>query len=324
MGGGPRRLLFLMATPIHSAARPWTPDRRPIVFASPYGGVYPPTGGANIYGVAAAFHSNPVTWMADYKTIADYIGTKRIMAHMWHGMLEGTNFSHAFWHGPPDNRRDFFRTTMPTTYAGYSIEPYTGGFIPTNKGLANMTVPSSNGQPASVDDVWPVTRNLLALIQLGCPKVWVDAWGMSDSVDIDFESYFEQMHNDLDAWGAPSRTIGTEPIPVTLENSRVVLDDTYISERPYMMLEWNYKAEYDYDERWSVDPETTEVHIIVDGSLTASRHASAPVMSESAGPHYLDRLADAGFIVGTNALGTNNWVADWIKSRYAPSTTSAL
>jgi len=263
------------------------------------------------------------------KALADTIGTKRILAHLFHGQLTGTNYSHAYWHGPPDNRRDFFRTTMPASYVGYSIEPYTGGYVPTSLGLADMDVPSSGGQADSTSDMLLIAKNLLPLLQLGCTKCWVDAF--ASDYETDRESLLANLHTHLDTLGAPSRTIGTEAVPVTQNGSRLDIDDTLISERPYLMLEWNYKLAFDYDERWSVDPDTTEVHIIVDGSgaqdaarAATTGYTSALAMTETNGPHYLDRLADAGFIVGTNAAGTNSWIADWIKSRYAPTSTSNL
>lgn len=313
-----------MAQPIRTAARPWTPDRRPIVFAAPYGANYGTSG--NIWGTSLGFESSPTTWMADYKTLADQINTKRLMPHLWNGALQGSTYSMNFWHGMRDAGRTFFRTTMASTYAGYSIEPYLGGYLPLSRGLADLL--TDGGQASTTNDMYLLAQNMLPLLQLGCTKCWVDAFASSET---SYETLFGYLHSHLDDLGAPSRVVGTEPLPVLTVDSRLELQEAYLSERPYMMLEWNYKLNFDYDERWTVDPNTTEIHIIVDGSgASEAARAATPgytsdlAMDETNGPHYLDRLHAAGFIVGTNHAGANNWVADWIKSRYGPTSTSNL
>ena len=318
-----------MATLNTNANRPWKPDRRPMVMVAPYVANFPPGAGTNTKGLAEAFVTSPPTMVNTYgKTLVDAIGGKRLLTHMFHGANQGDNYSVNYWHGMYDNGRDFYRTTVPSTYAGYSIEPYTGGYIPTSLGEDDLD--DSAGRVQAIDSHIRLLANGMApMIRLGCTKVWVDALSANEHVST--ETQFEMLHDLLDSMGVPSRTIGAEAFPAYTNSttSRIDLDTTYIEERPYLCLEWNYKAQFDYDERWSVDPSTTECHIIIncDSSVLASRaalpnYSSDMDLDSTNGPRYLDRLAAAGFIIG--AASNTTWLLDWIKSRYDPTSTSNL
>lgn len=253
------------------SAATFTIDRRPICYSSAFSGVYPPTPGANIYGIAASVLADPAAWIAGLRATANTYNIVRRMPHMMQGAYQSQGYP--CYVTLQASMSSMLAAFTPQT--GEEWEYYSGGYLPVNPAVDVWQVAPTNAQPSTSGNADTITAQLAPFRARGFVACWHDAL-------VSNPAYVQgTLATKLGAAGW-SRT-GTEAIPTT-GGPPSNIDTTLIGVTRYWALQTSFYDTYNPARSWTVDPRTTEVHVAIDDPA-----ATAAVVQD---------FADRGFIPG--------------------------
>lgn len=278
------------------SAATFTIDRRPMAVTIPYGGQYPPTPGANIYGLDPAWITTPATRIAGLRTVANTYGIARRCLHLPQGTYNPAVAP--FNNYPAGITLQAAVSAWLATFApvaGESWELYTGGLMPMNPlGDLFVTGPTNAGASTAADADFLVTQAAPFLAR-GFVGHWTDALAQSATY------VAGTLSTKLGAAGW--QRAGTEALPVSGAPLEIIPADI-VRTRFLMLL--SYSTLFNPGRTWTVNPNTTEVHVWIDnGTATA-----ADVQN------FIDRGFIPGIVDGVTSAAASERIASWSQTRW--------
>jgi hypothetical protein len=302
---------------------PFTPQRAPVRGFYCYGGVFPPTAGANTQGIDIAFVANPQQRLAPFIEKARGI-TNLFRIHMPQGQTEGNTYAATNWQVLQTAVRNYFINKQwpswvkPIVYTGSRMPLVSGS--PVQDATSQAAGPEGGSQPFTSSDVdWLIENCIGDFLSSGVYRLEVDA--MTTLTEL---ATLGALDAELTSRFGPQHPVGAEALPLNFGPSGLPSDNTIdsarITQRPFNFLERNYGRTFDPLNKWRFDPTTTEVHVWVDNAFS---YWTTPTSSGGAGwtqeqaVARLDDFVARGMIV--DLMGdVPAYVEDWWRSQYGP------
>lgn len=230
------------------------PDRRPMIVTIPYGGNYPPTPGANIYGLDPVWITNPAARIALCRAQADTYGLARRVLHLPQGSYNP--FVAPFSNYPAGCT---LQANPAALIAAWTNQPgeewgvYSGILLPVNP-LGDLFVTGPANTVASTPtDADFIASQMTPFLAAGFREVLIDFSADNPT----FVTNYVQP-----ALGASIR-VGCEALPVF--GAGHTIDPARITITRYVFL-LSYATAFNPSNSWTVNPANTECHVWIDSA----------------------------------------------------------